>query len=94
MPTKSRVVPGVAALLWFGLLFSSSASAVDTRLTERAQDRSGGYTLPSSVWPAPTGHRQPRAADIPANIPKDDFDERLEQIHRELDRKVQICRGC
>jgi hypothetical protein len=45
-------------------------------------------------WPAPVGHRQPRAADLPVSQPKDDLDLRIERINRDLDRRLRICRNC
>jgi hypothetical protein len=50
----------------------------------------GGSCMPE----APVGHRQPRAADIPPNVPKDETDKGIEQLNRKLDRDMQICRGC
>jgi hypothetical protein len=44
--------------------------------------------------PAPVGHRQPRAAEIPANAPKNESDAWPQRLNREIDRKLQICRGC
>ena len=49
-------------------------------------------TGPVKVLPAPIGHRQPRAKDLPSEVnqattaptPKD----------KELDQKLRICRGC
>lgn len=41
------------------------------------------------VWPAPIGHRQPRAADIVGiafNIDRSD--------DAMIDRRINICRGC
>jgi len=38
-------------------------------------------------WLAPTGHRQPRAADVPQE-PGDD------QLDAAFDRTLRICRGC
>jgi len=40
-------------------------------------------------WPAPTGHRQPHAADVsPAASLSTDL------LELEVDRKLRICRGC
>jgi len=40
-------------------------------------------------WPAPTGHRQPHAADVsPAASLSADL------LELEVDRKLRICRGC
>ena len=41
------------------------------------------------AWSAPVGHRQPRAEDIPPAI-----DPSPSQVDRDLDRSLQICRGC
>jgi hypothetical protein len=44
-------------------------------------------------WPAPVGHHQPRAADLP----KSDllFRDPLDQEERDVDRKISnMCRGC
>jgi hypothetical protein len=44
------------------------------------------------AWPAPIGHRQPHAKDLPSQNPNE-----LEQISEEdraVDRKLTICRGC
>ncbi|WP_454623834.1 hypothetical protein [Bradyrhizobium cenepequi] len=44
------------------------------------------------AWPAPVGHRQPQAKDLPSQSPN-----ALEQISEEdraVDRKLTICRGC
>jgi hypothetical protein len=46
------------------------------------------------VLPAPVGHRQPRAADLPAVIPKHPSDAWIERLNRELDRKLKICSNC
>ena len=43
---------------------------------------------------APVGHRQPRAADIPAEVPKNELGQRIDRTNRALDRQLQICRGC
>jgi hypothetical protein len=50
----------------------------------------GGFCMPE----APVGHRQPRAADIPRNLPKFEADKKLEQQNRKLDRSLKFCRGC
>jgi hypothetical protein len=46
------------------------------------------------VWPAPAGHFQPRASDIPAGIPLSPSRVEQESRDRQLDRKLTICRGC
>jgi hypothetical protein len=46
------------------------------------------------AWPAPVGHFQPRARDIPLSVLAPP--ERVEQdaSDRLLDEKLKICRGC
>ena len=65
-----------------------------------AQSKSGtsGPATPSAtsdtraVPGAPVGHRQPRAADVPA-VPEKNYTESAED--KVLDRKIKgICRGC
>jgi hypothetical protein len=47
------------------------------------------------VWPAPFGHRQPRAADIPSLGSGRKASLRLDQEDVAVDRKINsICRGC
>ena len=46
------------------------------------------------AWPAPVGHFQPRAADIPADIPLSPSLQEQDALDRELDAKLKICRGC
>jgi hypothetical protein len=43
---------------------------------------------------APIGHRQPRASDIPVTRERDPSDVWLNELNRETDRKLQICRNC
>lgn len=45
-------------------------------------------------WPAPIGHRQPRASDVAASAPSSSFDLEEQRLDRELNAKLVICRGC
>jgi len=40
-------------------------------------------------WPAPTGHRQPQAADVSPNATLSE-----DLLELGIDRKLRICRGC
>jgi hypothetical protein len=44
-------------------------------------------------WPAPVGHRQPRASEV-ATTQLSPSDTEQRQQDEELDRKLLICRGC
>jgi hypothetical protein len=84
---------GAVALLALGFMVPA-ASAMEPR----AQDPSVGMTdrvQPRAMpLPAPVGHRQPRAADVPAGLAKNMSDEEHERRERALSRRLQICRGC
>jgi hypothetical protein len=84
---------GAVALLALGLIVPA-ASAMEPR----AQDPTVGMTdrvqTRAMPLPAPVGHRQPRAADIPAGLAKNMSDEEHERRERALSRRLQICRGC
>jgi hypothetical protein len=47
-----------------------------------------------AAWPAPVGHFQPRAGDIPTGIPLSPSRAEQESSDRALDEKLRICRGC
>jgi hypothetical protein len=46
------------------------------------------------AWPAPVGHSQPRARDIPPGISVAPSRSERDALDRVLDEKLQICRGC
>ncbi|MCP3466391.1 MULTISPECIES: hypothetical protein [unclassified Bradyrhizobium] len=55
---------------------------------------SGGATS-GSVLPAPVGHRQPRASDVPNEKNLSDPTDPLSKENQALDKKIKsICRGC
>jgi hypothetical protein len=89
--TKSIPAKAVLAAALVVLIGSSAAVA-----------QSGGRSAPgtsssigTNVWPAPVGHRQPRAEDVP---PEKNLSNPNDPANREdaaLDRKIKsICRGC
>ncbi|MBR0715513.1 hypothetical protein [Bradyrhizobium liaoningense] len=48
-----------------------------------------------SVPPAPVGHRQPRASDVPSEKNLGDPNDPLSKENMALDKKIKsICRGC
>jgi hypothetical protein len=47
-----------------------------------------------AAWPAPVGHFQPRAGDIPTGIPLSPSRAERERMDGALDEKLRICRGC
>jgi hypothetical protein len=91
---KRRVALPVAALVLPGLLIAASAAALPTHLASRAVGAVHQAAPPSKPWPAPIGHRQPRAANVPVKPVKTASDAWLQRLNRRTDRKLQICRGC
>jgi len=43
---------------------------------------------------APVGHRQPRPGDLPPDVRREEGGMVRSPVDRELDQKMQICRGC
>jgi hypothetical protein len=43
---------------------------------------------------APIGHRQPRPGDLPPDVRREEGGMVRSPVDRELDQKMQICRGC
>ena len=93
MLAKNYVAVRIATLLLPGLLLVTPAAAEGSRDWLRPADSDRSATAPK-IPPAPVGHRQPTAADIPKNVPKEPADLEREKRDRELDAKLQICRGC
>jgi hypothetical protein len=61
---------------------ATSASPAATSAAQAADSR----------YQAPVGHRQPRPSDIPANVARQNIG--VDRGERDLDAKLQICRGC
>lgn len=54
-----------------------------------------GGASSASVPPAPVGHRQPRAGDVPSEKNLSDPNDPLSKENQALDKKIKsICRGC
>jgi hypothetical protein len=66
--------------------------AVSPALGQSSDPSMSGNNIERSIIPAPTGHRQPRASDLPQ--PKDNlllYDSKEQKM---WDRVLKICRGC
>jgi hypothetical protein len=74
------------------LVYATSAGAQDQG--KRPETTGSAIGLPSGVPPAPVGHRQPRASDMPADAQPTGQEETQIQRDHELDKKLWICRGC
>jgi Spy/CpxP family protein refolding chaperone len=49
---------------------------------------------PQMLIPAPVGHRQPRRADLPGAVRRDENTNPEAQSEQQFDQQLQICRGC
>ncbi|MDH2381029.1 hypothetical protein [Bradyrhizobium sp. CER78] len=79
---------GLAAILSAAMATSSFAQSADQEPNAYASNETA--TRP---WSAPVGHRQPRAADIPAATSASQ--QIIDQEDAIVDRKIRgICRGC
>lgn len=95
MAVDPRAALRIAALLLPGLLIATGAAALETQVADRTAGSTERPKVPvSKPWPAPVGHRQPRAADIPADARMHEADAWLQRFNREIDGKLWICRGC
>ena len=75
----------IRLLLAAALLVVAAVPSLSLAAGPRAMHETPGETKP---WPAPMGHRQPHAIDVPHEQIDDD------QLFAALDRKLRICRGC
>ncbi|MBB4257231.1 MULTISPECIES: hypothetical protein [unclassified Bradyrhizobium] len=80
----------VAALL---VVLLAGAAEAQTGGSKGSTSSGSGGT--SGVLPAPVGHRQPRAADVPSEKNLSNPNTPANKEDAELDRKIKsICRGC
>jgi hypothetical protein len=83
-----KLVVALSLLVLFG------SAAVAQTGGSKGSTTSGGATS-GSVPPAPVGHRQPRAADVPNEKNLSDPNDPLSKENLALDKKIKsICRGC
>jgi hypothetical protein len=64
-------------------------------LAQSGNTGSSSATKGSTVLPAPVGHRQPRAGDVPDEKNLSNPIDALDKENALLDKKIKsICRGC
>jgi len=84
----------LAALAVAALFCATGVAAQDVRAPESRTTGSAVREIPPNVPPAPVGHRQPKLSDLPAESQNAATNTERSARDRELDRKLQICRGC
>ncbi len=86
--TNMFKAPGLAAILSAATLPAISAQASVREPLVLASNETA-----TKPWAAPVGHRQPRAADLPASLSA--AQQNLDPEDVEVDRKIRgVCRGC
>jgi hypothetical protein len=79
-----------------GLAAILSAAMVSPVLAEAMVQEPGAYASNETAtrpWSAPVGHRQPRAADIPASL--SGSQQIIDREDANVDMKIKgVCRGC
>ncbi len=85
MNSMKMTVVAVALLALFG----APAAIAQSGTGSSGASKSGG------IAPAPIGHRQPRAGDVPSEKGLNDPNDPINKEDALLDRKIKsICRGC
>jgi hypothetical protein len=86
-----RIIIALAVLVLTGevVALAQSGNSGSSYSGSSSGARSGG------VPPAPVGHRQPRAGDVPSEKNLSNPDDQANKEDAALDRKIKsICRGC
>ena len=81
-------------LLSMALVLAGDPAAYAQGGSSSAPKNSGQPTVQPTI-PAPVGHRQPRASDVPDEKSLSDPNDPLSKENAALDKKIKsICRGC
>ncbi len=98
---KHSISTAVAGLIFVGLFSPANAAyrhdavSVFPNLPISATADHASTMLASRLpWPAPVGHRQPHRADVPQSEAVSAWERQQQELDQELDRKLNICRGC
>ncbi len=84
-----KILLSMALVVLIGAPGVSAQSGGGTSTAVKGSGSSGG------VPPAPVGHRQPRAADVPDEKNLNNPNDVLSRENAILDKKIKsICRGC
>jgi hypothetical protein len=98
MITKRFAALHIATWTAASLFFAAGVAAQDARtLDTRTTTGSAVRESPSPPLPvpqAPVGHRQPKASDLPPESQRAATETERSPRDRELDKILQICRGC
>jgi hypothetical protein len=101
-PITMTFVAGLGVLLMAGtglpsvaLAQNNPALGTDARGTPLPSEDTQPAEPQGRIPQAPVGHRQPRPQDLPPSVLRNEGGEgRGVNADRELDQKLQICKGC
>ena len=95
-PIKLIIAAGaVAAAVAIAPANSLAQDAKPSAQPVPAQAKPAVPILPTGVWAAPVGHRQPSTADVAAGEKASKEERDANQTPREsIDTRLNICRGC
>jgi hypothetical protein len=82
-----------AGIPTIGFAQSNPAPQTDARGNSMAPP-DAQLVFPQGLMQAPVGHRQPRLRDLPPNVLHKEGGGGALNSDRELDRKLEICKGC
>jgi hypothetical protein len=88
-----RTACAAAALFFAAGAAAQDSRAPDARTTTGSADRENP-SPPLTVQQAPVGHRQPKASDLPPESRGTATNTERSQLDRDLDKILEICRGC
>jgi hypothetical protein len=98
MITKRFAALHIGTWLALSVLFAAGVAAQDTRKPEAGTTTGSAVrespSPPLTVPQAPVGHRQPKASDFPPESRGAAANTERSQRDRELDKVLEICRGC
>jgi hypothetical protein len=86
---REITIPTVLIAMGLAILYAHAQTGPLPQPQPPAQSAHPGETTGRAVPQAPTGHRQPRAADVP-----DPGLTRMGPREMEIDRELKICRDC
>lgn len=99
MNTASQTTPPrLAPYRRCALIICAAGMLLNFAGASRAQPANDGTTQPPPApamderFDAPIGHRQPMASDLPQNVLHEEGT--TGQNERDIDKKLNICRGC
>jgi hypothetical protein len=90
--SRSGSVAGKRRVLARLVLVAASAAALFAACPAAASTHGAQTRVAPGVWPAQTGHRQPRPDELPPSERKNEG--AVTPAEKDFDKTLKICRGC